>query len=192
MKNEFLDDLVEALIHGELFSPGGMPLIRGGADSPIAYDGDPSLFTNNDAKARNRPGTIVRLLDKEYVYVQYNSAGATVPVVGAPAYLVGLSPVQVSANRAEAQSTTINDVIGVIGNVITNLYYGWIQKTGNFVGLIDTAGGGNVGDTIIGSVTANQTARVALNTAPTNVPIGITYTANAGGKCNARLIIPAS
>jgi hypothetical protein len=189
MKNVFMEDLVDALVHGELFYPGGMPLIRGGADQDIAYDGDPSLFTNNDAKARNRPGTIIRYLDKEYMYVQYNSAGATVPLVGAPAYLVGLSAVQVSALYSESQSGTINDVVGMIGNVITNLYYGWIQISGNFVGAIDTSGAIAKGDQLIGATDENTTGRVALNTAPTNKCIGYAYTATAGNKANFFLVL---
>lgn len=171
----------------ELIEAGILP-IGGGADNPIAYEYSPELFTNNDVLPLNKPGTRLRIKGKEYVYAQLVTT-ATVPSVGAPAYLVSQASgvFKVSALYSEGQGGTINDVVGVFGNVITNGYYGWIQVSGDFVGLLDTAGTAVVGDVIIGKTTANQTAIVTLGSSITNKTIGYVYVATSGGKVSAFL-----
>lgn len=171
----------------ELIKNGFLP-IGGGADNPIGYSGDPSQFSNNDPLPLNRPGTKIRLNGKSYVYAQLVTT-ATVPVVGAPAYLVSQASgvYKVSALYSESQSGKINDVVGVFGNVITNGYYGWIQTKGDFVGLIDTSAAGAAGDAIIGKTTANQTGVIAADASITNKVIGFVYVATSGGKVSAFL-----
>lgn len=190
MKNEFIEDLVDALLVNGRFAFDGMLPIAGGADQDLAYFGDPSTFTNNDPKPLQKLGERIRLNGKEYMYVQYHSAGGTAILVGAPAYLESQAngTYQVTNLTSESQGGTINDVVGVFGNVITELYYGWIQTNGDFTALIDTVGALK-GGAMIGAAAVNTTGRIALNGALTNKVIGYAYSDSAANKINVFLIL---
>src|SRR5262245_28975532 len=136
----------------------------------------PSLMEPGTLGARftvtNRGFNITTPRTRRYQIVRVDPAASADPTAGGPAYWVDRSKYLVTPVGAAGN---LNQVAGVFNNVVTRGNYGCVQQGGP--GYV-TASAPAVGDSLIGAAGA-AAGKVAANTAPTNVPIGVV--ANATG-----------
>lgn len=86
----------------------------------------------NDASAKNIPGMVIRRNGKLYRYVQFDDGVSVPPVAGGAVYWKTLTPASgifiVTSDASAGISICL--VAGIIGTVVTDQYYTWIQIGG--------------------------------------------------------------
>ena len=109
----------------------------------------------NDAVAKAPLGVLYRHKGNVYRYVLFdNGAGNVAAAVGAVAYWKALDPSNallplftVTGDISDAIGSGVNMVAGVMGNIVTDLHYTWIQVGGVVTAL--TAASTAAGDGVI-------------------------------------------
>src|SRR5262245_54432573 len=129
-------------------------------------------------------GTVSR--SKRYQLVKTDSTMAVGPYPGATAYWADKTTYLVTT-----VNTNLNAVAGVFGGLIDKGNYGCVQIGGPcYVKVLDAdTAASAVGDSIIGSATAGKATRVAIGTAPTNVPFGRVANPKATLASEARVLV---
>lgn len=129
----------------------------------------------NDSVALNVPGRVIQYAGKKYRYVQFdNGSGNVAAVVGGVVYWKTLTPetgVFVVTTDETDSLGGINAVAGVIGAVVTDQYYTWIQVGGIAEPLVNAST--VAGDKMIGYATDKLFNRIAAGGAVTDVVFGV-------------------
>jgi hypothetical protein len=131
----------------------------------------------NDPTALAPIGVLLRYKGNLYRYVKFNNGRADVAAaVGGVAYWMTLTPstgvFTVSSDQTDSVAG-VNGVAGVLGNVVTNLYYTWVQVGG--IVSAKCAAGTVAGDKLTGSATDLTFARIAAAGAVTDVVFGVAH-----------------
>lgn len=133
------------------------------------------IKNTNDATAKNPLGTLYRYKGNVYRYVKFNSGGhAVAALTGGPVHWKTLDP-SVGTFTVTSDYTdsfgTVNAVAGIILNVVTTLYYTWIQVCG--VAMAKSHASQVAGDIAIGASTDLVFGRIAADGNLTSVPYGV-------------------
>lgn len=126
----------------------------------------------NDEVARQTPGSEVVIDGKVYQYVKFdNGTGNVASAANAIAYWKTPSSVTVTSDVSDSSA---NRPAGVFLGVLTDGYYGWIQKKGYIAALAcSTTLTVSIGDAIIVDTAADgKGLKMTAGTAWTNVVVG--------------------
>lgn len=125
-------------------------------NTPQVTTGNPR--TVNDAVAKNPLGTIIRYKGNKFMYVKFdNGSGNVAAVAGGFVHWKTLTPeanppvFTVTSDQTDAMAG-LNSVAGVIGNVVTDLYFTFIQISGIYPNAKVVAAA-DINDTLCGSAT---------------------------------------
>lgn len=130
----------------------------------------------NDATAKCPIGVLLRYKGNLYRYVKFDNGAAVAAVVGGVAYWKTLTPTTgvFTVTSDETDSVAgINGVAGVLGCVVTDLYYTWIQVGG--IVSAKVAASTVAGDKMIGNATDLTFNRIAVGGAVTDVVFGVAH-----------------
>lgn len=108
----------------------------------------------NDASAKNVPGMVIRRNGKLYRYVQFDDGAAVAAVAGGVAYWKTLTPASgifIVTSDESGGAAGVNGVAGILGTIVTDQYFTWIQIGGPATCLV--ASGTVAGDRMVGSAT---------------------------------------
>lgn len=108
----------------------------------------------NDASAKNLPGIIIRYNGKLYRYVQFDDGAAVTAVAAGVVYWKTLTPASgifIATSDESAGLAGVNGVAGILGGVVTDQYYTWIQVGGPAT--VKVASGTIASDNMTGSAT---------------------------------------
>jgi hypothetical protein len=130
--------------------------------------GGPQLA--NDATVKNIPGMVIRYNGKIYRYVQFDDGVGNVAAVAAgAAHWKTLTPASglliVTSDQTNAIGG-INTVAGILGCVVTDQYYTWIQVGGPAT--VKVQAGTIASDCMIGSTTDLTLDRIASGATHSN------------------------
>jgi hypothetical protein len=160
--------------------------------TPDISGGNPR--TANDATQKQPLGSLYRWKGDTYMYVKFDDgAGNVAAEDGAVVYWKTFTPsaatpvLTVTTDQSDALGASVNSVAGVLGGVITDGNFCWIQVSGRKNGS-KTAASVAIGDMLIGSATDKEFARVAAGVAPTNIVFGRALSAVSGGKSDVLLM----
>jgi hypothetical protein len=163
------------------------------SQSPIGHT---VVTTANDQYAVHTPGESIEVVDsmglKRFKYIKYDSGTAPIAAAaGNIAYFFDGTDFNGYEVTSDVSETDVNHVAGVLQNVITDEYYGWIQTWGYYA-TVTTNGDDDIaaGDALIG-VGDGTVNSVAQDTAPTNKVIGwaIADDVNADNDVAAYLVL---
>jgi hypothetical protein len=150
--------------------------------------------TANDASAKAPLGTLYRFKGNLYRYVKFDNGTNNVAAIAyGVAHWKTLTPASgiftVTSDYADALAS-INGVAGILGCVVTDAYYTWIQVGG--VATVKCAASMVAGDKGIGDSGTNlQLARIAAGSSTTSIAFGIA-TASRDGDGFDTFILEAS
>lgn len=148
----------------------------------LMYDGVVELPQSgpqyaNDAVAKNIPGMVIRRNGKLYKYVQFDNGSAVAALAGGVVYWKTLSPETgvfvVTSDESEGLSG-VNGVAGILGTVVTDQYFTWIQIGGPATCLV--AASTVKSDKMIGNATDLNFNRIAAGGAVTDAIFGVAIT----------------
>ena len=121
-------------------------------------------------------GVLLRYKGNLYRYVKFDNGTAVAAAVGGVVYWKTLTPATgvftVTSDESDGVAS-VNGVAGVLGNVVTDGYYTWIQVGGIVSAMC--AAGTVAGDKLTGSATDLTFARIAVAGAVTDVVFGVAH-----------------